>query len=76
MPRNEVADFILSDLDKAIDLLQDQGFAANNRINKQVAQLVKSRVALYEASFETYHDVYRVMKDGQELQFILTISLM
>ena len=25
MPRNEVADFILSDLDKAIDLLQDQG---------------------------------------------------
>lgn len=55
MPRNEVADFILSDLDKAIDLLQDQGFAANNRINKQVAQLVKSRVALYEASFETYH---------------------
>lgn len=55
MPRNEVADFILSDLDKAIDLLQDQGFESNNRINKQVAQLVKSRVALYEASFETYH---------------------
>ncbi|WP_072544124.1 RagB/SusD family nutrient uptake outer membrane protein, partial [Bacteroides mediterraneensis] len=55
MPRNEVADFILSDLDKAIGFLQDKGFAANNRINKQVAQLVKSRVALYEASFETYH---------------------
>ena len=55
MPRNEVADFILCDLDSAISLLQDQGFASNNRINKQVAQLVKSRVALYEASFETYH---------------------
>lgn len=55
MPRNEVADFILCDLDSAISMLQDQGFASNNRINKQVAQLVKSRVALYEASFETYH---------------------
>lgn len=55
MPRNEVADFILSDLDKAIELLQNQGFASNNRINKQVALLVKSRVALYEASFEKYH---------------------
>ena len=55
MPRNEVADFILSDLDKAIELLNDKGFQANNRINKQVAQLVKSRVALYEASYERYH---------------------
>lgn len=55
MPRNEVANFILSDLDKAIGLLQDKGFEANNRINKQVAQLVKSRVALYEASYERYH---------------------
>ncbi len=55
MPRNEVADFILQDLDKAIALLQDQGFKSNNRINKQVALLVKSRVALYEASFEKYH---------------------
>lgn len=55
MPRNEVADFILSDLDNAIRLLQDKGFKANNRINKQVALLVKSRVALYEASFEKFH---------------------
>ena len=55
MPRNEVADFILQDLDKAIEMLKDKGFANNNRINKQVAQLVKSRVALYEASYERYH---------------------
>lgn len=55
MPRNEVADFILSDLDRAIELLNDKGFQANNRINKQVALLVKSRVALYEASYEKYH---------------------
>ena len=55
MPRNEVADFILADLDRAIELLHDKGFQANNRINKQVALLVKSRVALYEASYERYH---------------------
>lgn len=55
MPRNEVADFILSDLDKAISMLNDKGFLSNNRINKQVALLVKSRVALYEASYEEYH---------------------
>ena len=52
----EVADFILSDLDNAISFLQsiDEG-ATKVRINKEVAQLVKSRVALYEASFEKYH---------------------
>lgn len=56
MPRNEVADFILSDLDNAISMLQSIDEGANKvRINKEVAQLVKSRVALYEASYETYH---------------------
>lgn len=54
-PRDKVCNFILSDLDKAIDMLKDQGFQNNNRINKQVAELVKSRVALYEASYERYH---------------------
>lgn len=54
-PRNKVARFILEDLDKAISMLQDWGFANNNRINKQVALLFKSRIALYEATFEKYH---------------------
>ena len=54
-PRNEVARFILKDLDTAISRLQDQGFMNNQRINKQTAQLLKSRVALFEATFERYH---------------------
>lgn len=54
-PRNEVARFILKDLDKAAGLLQEVGFKDNQRINKQVALLLKSRVALYEATFEKYH---------------------
>ena len=51
-PRNEVARFILSDLDKAISLL---GNGAKNRITKDLALLIKSRVALFEATFEKYH---------------------
>ena len=54
-PRNEVARFILKDLDTAISRLKDQGFQNNQRINKQTAQLLKSRVALFEATFEKYH---------------------
>ena len=54
-PRNEVARFILKDLDTAISRLQDQGYMNNQRINKQTAQLLKSRVALFEATFERYH---------------------
>ncbi|MBQ6284538.1 MAG: RagB/SusD family nutrient uptake outer membrane protein [Bacteroidales bacterium] len=51
-PRNEVARFIISDLDKAIGLLSN---GAKNRITKDLALLIKSRVALYEATFEKYH---------------------
>lgn len=54
-PRNEVARYILSELDKAIDLLLDNPNGGKNRITRNVALLFKSRVALYEATFETYH---------------------
>ncbi len=54
MPRNEVARFILADLDKAIELLKDQT-NGKQRISKDVARLFKSRVALYEGTFEKYH---------------------
>ena len=81
MPRNEVADFILSDLDKAIELLNDKGFQANNRINKQVALLVKSRVALYEASYEmksttTVRAACRAMPTGPDSAYIPTTRSM
>ena len=53
MPRNEVARFILSDLDKAIALLSAKDMATT-RINKDVATLLKSRVALYEGTWLKY----------------------
>lgn len=55
-PRNEVARFILSDLDDAISrLLPRTDTKTNHRLNKESAKLFKSIVALYEASWETYH---------------------
>lgn len=53
-PRNEVARFILNNLDSAIVLLKED-FKNKNRLTRNAAYLLKSRVALYEASWETYH---------------------
>lgn len=54
-PRNEVARFILSDLNKAINLLQEQApRGGKNRLSKSVAYLLKSRVALFEGTWLKY----------------------
>ncbi|WP_297089349.1 RagB/SusD family nutrient uptake outer membrane protein [uncultured Draconibacterium sp.] len=55
-PRNEVADFILADLDMAISLLKTKGdLSGEPRVSKEVAQLFKARVALFEGTWEKYH---------------------
>lgn len=54
-PRTEVARFILSDLDSAITLLKTTApDGKKNRISKACAQLLKSRVALYEGTWLKY----------------------
>ena len=53
-PRNEVARFIISDLDKALDLMPDQFEARHTRISRECVLLLKSRVALYEGTFLKY----------------------
>lgn len=54
-PRNEVARFILSDLDKAIELMQENPpTGGKNRLNKDCARLFKSRVALFEGTWLKY----------------------
>ena len=53
MPRNEVARFILSYLDKA-ETLMDGKNMATTRINRDLALLIKSRVALYEGTWLKY----------------------
>ena len=51
-PRNKVARQIISDLDKAVEFMQESPDGGTNRLSKKVALLLKSRVALYEASWE------------------------
>lgn len=54
-PRHIVARFILSDLDKAIAMLAESGPGGKNRITKDVAYLLKSRVALFEGTWLKHH---------------------
>lgn len=54
MPRNEVARFIINDLDSAYVLMKDVA-PMSNRLNKDCAALFKSRVALFEGTWEKYH---------------------
>ena len=62
-PRNEVARFILSDLDKAISLLSNS--PKKTRITRNAALVLKSRVALFEATWEKYHAGTALVPNGQ-----------
>lgn len=55
--RKEVAERIIADLDSAILHLnwKGEGEAVAGRINKESALLMKTRVALFEGSWEYYH---------------------
>ena len=61
-PRNEVARFILEDLDNAISLMTNN--PAKTRITKNAALLLKSRVALFEATWEKYHANTALVPNG------------
>lgn len=63
-PRYKVARFILEDLNTAISLLNNTPDGGKNRITKNAALLLKSRVALYEASWLTYHQGTAMVPGG------------
>lgn len=54
-PRNLVARFIINQLDSAAKYMSDDISGNKTRLTRNCALLVKSRVALYEATFEKYH---------------------
>src|SRR5690606_1735428 len=55
IPRNEIVDLIIGDLDQSIALM-DAGISYDRtRLNKEIALLFKSRVCLYEGTWEKYH---------------------
>ena len=64
-PRNEVAKFIISDLEKAEGMLKSGAAFNKNRIGKELATLVKARVALYEATWEKHHAGTAFVPGGQ-----------
>ncbi|HLT93857.1 MAG TPA: RagB/SusD family nutrient uptake outer membrane protein [Membranihabitans sp.] len=54
-PRNQVVDSIIADLDKAVEYLPSGKQLGGTRLSKEIAQLLKSRVCLYEGTWEKYH---------------------
>ncbi|PTS95206.1 RagB/SusD family nutrient uptake outer membrane protein [Pedobacter sp. HMWF019] len=55
LSRNIVVDSIVNDLDKAISNLPGKSAAQTQRLYKEYAQSFKSRVCLYEGTWEKYH---------------------
>lgn len=55
-PRNVVVDSIIDNLDMAAKYLQEDKTNGAGRVNKWMALLMQSRIALYEGSWEKYHD--------------------
>lgn len=56
LPRNQVVDSILSDLDNAISYLPVRGGGTwTGHVTKEVALALQARIALYEGTWEKYH---------------------
>jgi hypothetical protein len=54
-PRGELMDSILTTIDKAISWLPAKGAEKADRLNKDMALLLKARICLYEGTFRKYH---------------------
>jgi len=54
-PRAQVMDSVIMILDRAIEYLPVKGSEANNRLNKDMALFLKSRIGLYEGTYRKYH---------------------
>jgi hypothetical protein len=55
LERSALADSIIADLDWAIAILPSFSEQEQGRVSKEVAELYKARVALYEGTWEKYH---------------------
>lgn len=75
-PRNQVADSIIEDLDKAIEYLPSGKLEGGTRLSKEIAQMFKSRVCLYEGTWEKYHagSVFGVANSNSEKYLQLAVQ--
>jgi hypothetical protein len=55
LSRAVIVDSIMNDLDKAVNYLPSKGKTQPSRVNKQIAQLLQARIALFEGTWEKYH---------------------
>lgn len=55
LPRNQITDYIMEDLKNAADYLPERTNSWTGRLTKEVALLLKARIALYEGTWEKYH---------------------
>lgn len=64
--RTDVVNFIISDLDLAISKLKKKNEVPAQRISRDIASLFLSRVALYEGTWEKYHqnDAFKGKTNG------------
>lgn len=57
-PRTEAMDYVMEDLDFAINHLPSKsGYIIDDRISKEVALHLKARIALFEGTFRKYHGI-------------------
>lgn len=54
-PRAQVMDSVINILNKAIDYLPAKGSEETNRLNKDMALFLKSRIGLFEGTYRKYH---------------------
>ncbi|WP_448634554.1 RagB/SusD family nutrient uptake outer membrane protein [Pedobacter panaciterrae] len=54
-PRAEVMDSVMVMLNRAIDYLPAKGTEETNRLNKDMALFLKSRIGLFEGTYRKYH---------------------
>lgn len=77
LPRTQVIDSILWHLNRAeeyLPLLSATGNVGTNRLSKEVALLFKSRVALYEGTWQKYHRDTPFATAGADPERYLTIA--
>ncbi|MDR0507228.1 MAG: RagB/SusD family nutrient uptake outer membrane protein [Dysgonamonadaceae bacterium] len=56
LPRNEIVDFLMTDLDNAVNYLTARaGGAWTGRVTKETAMALQARIAIYEGTWEKYH---------------------
>lgn len=75
LPRNEVVDNILADLDLAIEYLNARGSGSwTGRVTKETALALQARIALFEGTWEKYHALKNTdfqVKGGDKGQLFL-----